>query len=290
MEDKTTRCDAYGETLAKATLQGSGWTYYHDEINKQIHMIIQQPYMAMQLEIEDNFIKKLQGTAISTNFTLPILSKHLKCYVPYGRQLGIASNKFPAGIDQFAEVEIIHNGTIQCRRPNVRDKPQGSAAVDKFQGQDRRTYLANLRRKEQIHFGTVEGARGPIETIFRHMDFKPLAFGFFSEMSSGVRGLIAMAVEYDEGKHLGRNTVASSVDIVISSLRRRYKTQLSLAAWRRYANLLLDTTKYVATGHPTTNKAHIRLEMRDTGDTGAHGYPWMAHETDVLLEDAFPIG
>jgi hypothetical protein len=50
--------------------------------------------MISQLEIEDYFIRKLQGMAILTDFEVPILSKHLKGYVPDGRQLGIASNKF----------------------------------------------------------------------------------------------------------------------------------------------------------------------------------------------------
>ena len=73
-------------------------------------------------------------------------------------------------------------------------------------------------------------------------------------------------------------------------MRRRYKTELSLSAWRGYANLLLDRTKYVGTGQTSANRAHIRMEMRDRGDMGALGHLWMAHETDVALRDAFQIG
>ena len=44
-EDIISTCDPYGENLVKATLPRSGWTYYHDEINCQIHMIIRQTCM-----------------------------------------------------------------------------------------------------------------------------------------------------------------------------------------------------------------------------------------------------
>ncbi len=65
---------------------------------------------------------------------------------------------------------------------------------------------------------------------------------------------------------------------------------MSVAAWRGYANLLLDRTKNVGIGKATANRARIMMEMRDMGDMGDHGHLWMAHETDVSLWDAFPIG
>ena len=83
---------------------------------------------------------------------------------------------------------------------------------------------------------------------------------------------------------------ATTVDIVRSALRRRYRTHLSPSAWRGYANLLLDRTKYVGTRKAATNMAHIMMEMRDRGDMGEHGHLWMAHEIDVPLRDAFPVG
>ena len=55
--------------------------------------------MISQIEVEDYFIRKLQGMAVTPNDIVPILSKHLRGYVPDGRQLGIANNKFPGGID-----------------------------------------------------------------------------------------------------------------------------------------------------------------------------------------------
>ena len=66
--------------------------------------------------------------------------------------------------------------------------------------------------------------------------------------------------------------------------------QLSLAAWRGYANLILDRTKYVGTWKASANKAKIRMEIRNRGEMGDHGHLWKAHETDVPLRDAFPIG
>ena len=50
--------------------------------------------MVAQLEIEDYFIRKLHGKAITPSESVPILNKHLKGYVLDGRQLGIACNKF----------------------------------------------------------------------------------------------------------------------------------------------------------------------------------------------------
>ena len=111
--------------MVKATLPGSRWTYHHDEINNQVHKIIRQTGMDSQIEVEDHFIRKLRGTAVTPNDTLSILNKHLRGYVPDGRQLGIASNKFPGGIDQFTEVMVIHVGIVHYRRPWVRNEQQG---------------------------------------------------------------------------------------------------------------------------------------------------------------------
>jgi hypothetical protein len=84
------------------------------------------------MEIEDYFMSKLHESAISINGFLPLLSKHLKCYVHDGRQTGIACNNFPDGIDQIIETKVIHSGTVHYRSPSVRDNNQGAAAVSKF--------------------------------------------------------------------------------------------------------------------------------------------------------------
>ena len=84
-----------------------------------------------------------------------------------------------------------------------------------------------------------------------------MVFGTFAEISGNVRDLIETAVEY-EVEHLRRTMEATTVDAVRMALRRRYKTHLAMAAWKGYANLMLDMTKYVGTGTVGSNKAQIR--------------------------------
>ncbi len=81
-----------------------------------------------------------------------------------------------------------------------------------------------MKEKDRLHFGTAEKARGPLESLFRQLDFKPLAFGTFAEMSSNVKEVIDMAVEYG-AEHRGRMMAATTVGGVRAALRRRYKTQ-----------------------------------------------------------------
>ena len=146
--------------------------------------------------------------------------------------------------------------------------------------------MANIRRKDKVHFRTEEGARGPLEMIFRHIVFKPVVFGTFGETNSKVRELVDIAVEYG-AEHLGRKMAAPTIDIVRATLRRRYRTQVSMAAWNGNANLVLDMTKYVGTGLTGSNRAQIRKEMVDIRrDMGEHDGIFMAHETDVPLRDA----
>ena len=101
-----------------------------------------------------------------------------------------------------------------------------------------------MRDKDRQYFGTAETTRGPLESLFRRLDFKPLVFGTFGEMSTNVKEVVNMAVEYGV-EHLGRSMAATTVDGVRIALRRRYMTQLSVAIWRGYANLILDRVKYV---------------------------------------------
>jgi len=83
---------------------------------------------------------------------------------------------------------------------------------------------------------------------------------------------------------------ATTVDGVRIALRRRYKTQLSMAVWRGYANLILDRVKYVGIGRLGPNKAQVWAEMREWANDGEFDGVWMAHETDVPLRNAFPNG
>jgi len=64
------------------------------------------------------------------------------------------------------------------------------------------TYITNIKEKDRQYFGTVETFRGPLEGLFKRLDFKPLVFGTFGEMSSNVKEVVHMAAEYG-GEHLG---------------------------------------------------------------------------------------
>ena len=76
-----------------------------------------------------------------------------------------------------------------------------------------------MREKDREHFGTTETTRGPLESVFRRLDFKPLIFGTFGEMSSNVKEVVSIAVEYGV-EHLGRTVAATTVDGVRAALGR----------------------------------------------------------------------
>ncbi len=63
-----------------------------------------------------------------------------------------------------------------------------------------------------------------------------------------------------------------------------------MAAWKGYANLVLDRTKYVGTGSTGHNRAQVRQEMIARADGGEFMGMWMAHETDEAFRGAFPTG
>ena len=77
--------------------------------------------MVTDMEVEDYFLRKLRETTISPARYMPLLRKHLKGYVPDGHQTGIACGKYPAGVNQFTEVKVIHSGAVQYMRLEVRD-------------------------------------------------------------------------------------------------------------------------------------------------------------------------
>jgi hypothetical protein len=146
-----------------------------------------------------------------------------------------------------------------------------------------------LLDKDRKYFGTTETARGPLERLSRSLDIMPLVFGTFGEMSSNVKEVLDMAVEYGV-EHLGRSMAATTVDGVRTALKRRYRTQLTVSVWKGYANLILYKVKYVGSGRLGPNKAQVRAEMQERVDDGSFDGIWTAHETDVPLRDAFPNG
>ena len=92
-----------------------------------------------------------------------------------------------------------------------------------------------MKRKYNIHFGTGSNDKGPLETIFRQLEFKPMVFGTFGEINSNVKDFIDLAVDY-RAHHLGKSLAASTMDMVRQALKKRYMAQLSMASGRGYAN------------------------------------------------------
>jgi hypothetical protein len=121
--------------------------------------------MKSDMEVEDYFIRRLRQSAVQPTNQVPLLSKQLKGYVPDGRQTGITSALHPAGVDQFTEIKVIHSGTVQYNKVDVRDDSSGAAAVNKFRAQVRAQYITHLRRRDQQLFSTFE--RGSLETVFK---------------------------------------------------------------------------------------------------------------------------
>ena len=70
--------------------------------------------------------------------------------------------------------------------------------MNKFQRQVRKTYMVNMHKKDVAHFGTAEGAIGPLEAIFGQLDFKPLVLGIFVESSTNLKEFIEAVLEYGE--------------------------------------------------------------------------------------------
>jgi hypothetical protein len=101
------------------------------------------------------------------------------------------------------------------------------------------------------------------------MNFKSLVFGSFGEMSTDVKEIVELAVDYG-AEHIGQIMAATTVETVKAALRRRYKSQRSVAKCRGLANLVLDMTKYVGTGHTGMHMAQIKHEMVDMADEGEY--------------------
>ncbi len=89
--------------------------------------------MGSQLEIEDYFIRKFRGMAVTPIEAVLVLSKILRGYVPDGRLWRIAcSSRFRGGVVHFTEVKVIRNNTSHYMRANVRDNHKKATAVNTF--------------------------------------------------------------------------------------------------------------------------------------------------------------
>ena len=194
--------------------------YHHDAINVHIHNVVKQSTLASDTEITYYFMRKLKESAVQQAAHLPLLTNmHLKGYVPDGRHTWIATNKHPIGVDQFIEVKAIRIGSVQYGRPDARDNHKGAVAVQYYQGQVKPKYIAQMKRKDNVHFGTGSDDKGPLETIFRKLEFKPVVFGTFGEINSNVKDFIDLAVDYG-AEHLGKSLAASTIDIVRQALKK----------------------------------------------------------------------
>ncbi len=76
------------------------------------------------------------------------------------------------------------------------------------------------------------------------MNFKLLAIGSLGEMCSNLNDVLEISA--DNGTELiGRIMAATKVEVVNGVFSRRLRSQVSLAAWRKYVNLLLDKMKNI---------------------------------------------
>ena len=80
---------------------------------------------------------------------VPLMSNQLKGYVLDGRQTRISCGKYPAGVNQYTEIKIIHSGTVHYNRPDIKNNPGGLAAIYKFQGAGQEDVLNQLAQKGQ---------------------------------------------------------------------------------------------------------------------------------------------
>jgi hypothetical protein len=53
-----------------------------------------------------------------------------------------------------------------------------------------------MKRKDNVDFGNDPEDMGPLEAIIRQLEFKPMFFGTFGEMSSNVKNFVNLVVDY----------------------------------------------------------------------------------------------
>ena len=219
----------------------------------------------------------------------PLRSQQMKGYVPDAHVSAPASSKHPEGVDQFYEIKTIHSGAAgPYQHAETRDNSRGGAAVELKQKGLRKEYIKELHKKDERHFRTPAGQRGPLETIFRQMNFKGLVFGTFGEMSSAVGEMVTLAVDYGM-EHLGRAIGAADIDVIRATIRRRHTSRIVMANWRGYANLIIGRSKYIGTGS-TMNRMQLTHHLQARADRGDFASFSCAHEIDRMVPDTRPWG
>ena len=285
-------CDAYGTNLCKVILPGDGHRKHHDEVKYALHRVLTQAGLQSTLEVPDHFTQRIRAgeRAAATSDIRPLSSKQLRHCVPDGHIEGPACERFPAGINKLWELKTIHPKAAggAYEHHTARDDSTGGAAAQRRQKQIWKEYRDKMRQKDREHFGIQEGGKGPLESIFSQSDFQGLAVGTYGEISSNVRKMVSIAVEYGY-KHLGASILASDLDAVKNSIRRRFHTTIAMASWRGYANMLLGRIQYVGKAY-AFNKVQRQYRLVEHLDQGAFGSWSCAHLMDRPLPDLHPSG
>jgi hypothetical protein len=105
-------------------------------------------------------------------------------------------------------------------------------------------------------------------------------------MISNVKDFVDLEVNYG-AEHLGKSMAPSTLDMVRQALKRRYTTQLSMASWRWYTNLILDRNKYAGDGIEGLNRDQIRLRILERADQYEFETLFLAHETNMPKGNIF---
>ena len=130
-----------------------------------------------------------------------------------------------------------------------------------------------MRQKDREHFGIHWRARGqPGEGRAHWRASSARAISRGSPLARTVKSapmfgrcMVSIAVEYGY-KHLGASILASDLDAVKNSVRRRFHTTIAMASWRGYANMLLGRIQYVGKAY-AFNKVQRQYRLVDRWST-----------------------
>jgi hypothetical protein len=104
-------------------------------------------------------------------------------------------------------------------------------------------YVTQRKRKDHVHFGTNPINKGPLESVFGQLNFKPMVFGMFGVTTSNVKDfdILSTWIWITE-----RSTWANPrrhqhwIRHVVRLSGGTWRTYLCMSLWRGYANFILD--------------------------------------------------
>jgi len=120
-------------------------------------------------------------------------------------------------------------------------------------------YVGLARRHDGRHYGTLEDAVGPLQTVLRGFRFSGFAVGHVGEVSRGVKDFVNMAAEVG-AKGNGRDIDAVSLLDAKATFSRIGKINIAMAAWRERARLILDRAQYVGMSGRAVTLAQLRRQ------------------------------